>query len=153
MHPESLQKLFLAGRHDVHNVEQQISDALARLATGVSAQGLWRTLRRLLETTRHHGERLDRMLQEVGRARELTRTAWAAGTSVPSSYDLLTSREAEVLQLIAEGYANKQIAAELAISTKTVEKHRQHLMAKLDLHDTAGVTRYAIAAGVVAVGV
>jgi DNA-binding NarL/FixJ family response regulator len=52
--------------------------------------------------------------------------------------------------LIAEGYANKQIAAELEISIKTVEKHRQHLMAKLDLHDTAGVTRYAISAGVVA---
>jgi DNA-binding NarL/FixJ family response regulator len=51
--------------------------------------------------------------------------------------------------LIAEGYANKQIAAELAISIKTVEKHRQRMMAKLDLHDTAGVTRFAISAGVV----
>jgi len=61
----------------------------------------------------------------------------------------LTSREAEVLQLIAEGKANKQIARELRISVKTVEKHRQHLMRKLDLHDTAGLTRYAIAAGII----
>jgi DNA-binding NarL/FixJ family response regulator len=61
----------------------------------------------------------------------------------------LSSRELEVLQLIAEGQANKQIATELAISVKTVEKHRQRLMEKLNIHDTAGLTRYAIAAGVI----
>ena len=60
---------------------------------------------------------------------------------------LLTSREAEVLQLVAEGKANKQTAAELGISIKTVEKHRQSLMTKLDIHDVAGLTRYAIAVG------
>ena len=58
----------------------------------------------------------------------------------------LTSREVEVIELIAEGHANKQIAAELDISIKTVEKHRQRLMEKLRVHDTASVTRYAIAA-------
>ena len=61
----------------------------------------------------------------------------------------LSSREVEALQLIAEGKANKQIAAELGISIKTVEKHRQRLMQKLGIHDTAGLTRYAIAAGVI----
>jgi len=61
----------------------------------------------------------------------------------------LTSREAEVLQLVAEGAANKQVAAELGISIKTVEKHRQQLMDKLDIHDTAGLTRHAIATGVI----
>jgi len=61
----------------------------------------------------------------------------------------LTSRESEVLQLVAEGFANKQIAAHLGISVKTVEKHRQHLMDKLGIHETAGLTRYAIATGVV----
>jgi len=60
-----------------------------------------------------------------------------------------SSREVEVLQLIAEGKANKQVAADLGISIKTVEKHRQRLMSKLDLHDTAGLTRYAIAAGII----
>jgi len=54
-----------------------------------------------------------------------------------------------VLQLVAEGSANKQVAAELGISIKTVEKHRQHLMDKLDIHDTAGLTRYAISSGVI----
>jgi DNA-binding NarL/FixJ family response regulator len=61
----------------------------------------------------------------------------------------LTSRESEVLQLVAEGSANKQVAAALGISIKTVEKHRQHLMDKLNIHDTAGLTRYAISAGVI----
>jgi DNA-binding NarL/FixJ family response regulator len=61
----------------------------------------------------------------------------------------LTSRETEVLQLIAEGKANKETAEELHISVKTVEKHRQSLMDKLNIHDTAGLTRYAIAAGII----
>lgn len=61
----------------------------------------------------------------------------------------LTARESEVLQLVAEGSANKQIAAKLGISIKTVEKHREHLMTKLGIHDTAGLTRYAISAGVI----
>jgi DNA-binding NarL/FixJ family response regulator len=61
----------------------------------------------------------------------------------------LTSREVEVLQLIAEGKANKETAAELGIGMKTVEKHREHLMEKLDIHDTAGLTRYAIEAGII----
>ncbi len=61
----------------------------------------------------------------------------------------LTTREAEVLQLIAEGRANKQIAAELCISIKTVEKHRQQVMNKLGIHDVAGLTRHAIAKGII----
>jgi len=61
----------------------------------------------------------------------------------------LSSREVEVLQLIAEGEANKQIAESLSISIKTVEKHREHLMRKLDIHDTAGLTRYAIEVGII----
>lgn len=63
--------------------------------------------------------------------------------------DTLTEREIEVLQLIAEGNANKQTADKLGISIKTVEKHRQAVMNKLHIHDTAGLTRYAIAAGMV----
>lgn len=61
----------------------------------------------------------------------------------------LTSRELEVLQLIAEGKANKETASELGIGIKTVEKHREHLMQKLDIHDTAGLTRYAISTGII----
>ncbi len=61
----------------------------------------------------------------------------------------LSSREVEVLQLIAEGKPNKQVAAELGLSFKTVDKHRQHLMSKLNIHDVAGLTRYAIAEGII----
>jgi DNA-binding NarL/FixJ family response regulator len=71
-----------------------------------------------------------------------------AGTVKPSLAQL-TSRQLEVLQLIAEGKANKQMAAELGIVVKTVEKHRQQVMQKLDIHDTAGLTRYAISAGII----
>jgi len=63
--------------------------------------------------------------------------------------DRLTRREMELIQLIAEGQANKQIAAELGIGLKTVEKHRERLMAKLNIHETAGVTRYAIRKGII----
>lgn len=59
----------------------------------------------------------------------------------------LTSRETEVLQLVAEGQANKNIAVTLGISIKTVEKHRQQVMDKLNIHETAGLTRYAIVHG------
>jgi len=61
----------------------------------------------------------------------------------------LSSREIEVLQLIAEGKPNKQVAAELGVSFKTVDKHRQNLMSKLNIHDIAGLTRYAISEGII----
>src|ERR1039458_9648234 len=61
----------------------------------------------------------------------------------------LTSREMEVLQLIAEGKATEPIAAELGIGMKTVERHREHLMEKLNIHGTAGLTRHAISAGII----
>ncbi len=72
-----------------------------------------------------------------------------AGGRVRKKGARLSSREVEVLQLIAEGQANKQVAEELGISVKTVEKHRQRLMEKLNIHDTAGLTRYAIAGGII----
>lgn len=62
---------------------------------------------------------------------------------------VLTTREFEVLQLVAEGKTNKEIGAGLYISVKTVEKHRQRLMDKLGIHDVAGLTRYAVARGIV----
>jgi len=61
----------------------------------------------------------------------------------------LTSREQEVLKLVAEGLSNKQAATELGISIKTIEKHRQQVMNKLNIHETAGLTRYAISHRVV----
>jgi DNA-binding NarL/FixJ family response regulator len=72
-----------------------------------------------------------------GKKKSRSRTAW----------DVLTNREREILKLIAEGYKNKEIADDLCISSKTVEKHRANLMKKLDLHNTAELTAYAMEKG------
>ena len=77
------------------------------------------------------------------------RKARSQGEILNAGAGVLTSREMEVLQLVAEGKANKETADLLKISVKTVEKHRQKLMQKLNIHDTASLTRYAISAGVI----
>jgi DNA-binding NarL/FixJ family response regulator len=64
----------------------------------------------------------------------------------------LTNREREVLGQIAEGLTNNQIAKKIGISPKTVETHRTNLMRKLDIHDVASLTRYAIKSGLVVLG-
>src|SRR5204863_3893549 len=79
---------------------------------------------------------------------EQCRNAYNGNGTQPNA-NHLTTREAEVLQLVAEGYANKQIADVLSISIKTVEKHRQQLMDKLNIHEIAGLTRYAISIGMI----
>jgi len=66
-----------------------------------------------------------------------------------TSWETLTSREREILKLIAEGYKNKEIAEELCISVKTVEKHRSNLMEKLNLHNVQALTAFAIEKGLV----
>jgi DNA-binding NarL/FixJ family response regulator len=67
----------------------------------------------------------------------------------PRPFDLLTPREREVLQLIAEGYTNTAIAQMMNVSVKTVEKHRANLMSKLNVHDVAGLIRTAIKRGLI----
>jgi len=67
-----------------------------------------------------------------------------AGQFVLKDPARLTARETQVLKLIADGFPNKGIAAELAISIKTVEKHRQQVMNKLNLHEVASLTRHAV---------
>ncbi len=64
--------------------------------------------------------------------------------------DRLTPRQREILHLIARGYATREIAAQLHVSVKTVESHRAQLMQRLNIHDVAGLTRYAIRTGLVA---
>lgn len=66
-----------------------------------------------------------------------------------SDWETITQREREVLKLLAEGYMNKEIGGLLNISTKTVEKHRANIMSKLDLHNAAALTAYAIEQGLV----
>ena len=77
------------------------------------------------------------------RLRDRGRATFAAAPPAKKRGEL-TEREAQVLQLIADGFSNKGIAAELGISVKTVEKQRQSVMNKLNIHESAGLTRFAI---------
>jgi len=83
------------------------------------------------------------------RLREQTARLPSTGEPEKTPEVELTPREAEVLQLIAEGFANKQIAGELGLSVKTVEKHRQQVMHKLRIHDIAGLVRHAVEKGII----
>jgi two-component system response regulator NreC len=75
--------------------------------------------------------------------------AFLAGSTTPA--DPLTPREREVLQLVAEGRSTKEVAGILGVSVKTAETHRTRLMAKLDIHHTAGLVHYAIRRGLIRV--
>ncbi len=66
-----------------------------------------------------------------------------------SAFSILSGREIEVLQLIAEGRSTKEIAADLNVSVKTIETHRKQIMDKLDIHSIAELTRYAIREGII----
>lgn len=111
----------------------------------------------LIKQTSSH--ELSRAIREVQKGRTFFSPAVAGrfrdakpaaeGGRVRKGVPRLSPREREVLQRIAEGSLNKQVAPELGISIKTVEKHRQSLMKKLNVHDVAGLTRYAIGAGII----
>jgi DNA-binding NarL/FixJ family response regulator len=79
-------------------------------------------------------DRLETVVADLGGDREATSEPWAR----------LTTREREVLQLLAEGKSNKEVALFLRISPKTVETHRARIMSKLDVHSVGGLVRYAI---------
>ncbi len=70
-------------------------------------------------------------------------------TETPSGLESLTRRQREILQLIAEGCATREIAERLSLSIKTVETHRSQLMERLNIHDVAGLTRFAIRVGLI----
>ncbi len=78
--------------------------------------------------------------------------SWKKTCSANSSVKSLTNRETEVLQLLAEGKTTKEIAAQLYVSTKTIDTHRRQIMAKLDLHSLADLTKYAIKTGLTSLG-
>jgi DNA-binding NarL/FixJ family response regulator len=109
----------------------------------------WESFRRVIEQAANPrtGARPGRTLRANPRTR---RSARQAGWPTPAGK--LTFREGQVLQGIANGLSNKQIAGNLELSIKTVEKHRQQMMDKLDIHGIAGLTRYAIRRGMLDAG-
>ena len=136
--------LILSAHSDGAYVEQVMAlGAAGYLLKQTSAQVLSQAVREVHKGKTFFGPAVARSLHDqYGQSPDHGRLITKMGAR-------LSSRETEVLQLVAEGMANKQVAAELGISVKTVEKHRQRVMEKLDIHDTAGLTRYAIAAGII----
>ena len=132
-----------ASSDDAYVARLIAAGAMGFLEKQSSGQILLRAIREVAAGKTSFGPVITKRLLQIGRkARE-------QGISSGNLQQALTSREEEVLQLVAEGAPNKQIAVELGISIKTVDKHRQQLMNKLDIHDIAGLTRYAISSGVI----
>jgi DNA-binding NarL/FixJ family response regulator len=138
--------LMLSGHGESSYVRAAIkSGAVGYLTKETSAHNLCRAIREVQQGRRFFSPCLPEHHDPVNPA-----PAGHAGMSKKSA-DELTPRETEVLQLVAEGNANKQTAAKLGIGIKTVEKHRGHLMEKLQIHNTAGLTCYAVGIGIIKV--
>jgi len=136
--------VMLSAHSDDEYVERSISfGAVGFLEKQTSAEILTKAIQMVANGKMFLSPAIVRRMEESkGRTRGRDGLISSAAAS-------LTSRETEVLQLVAEGQANKQVAATLGISIKTVEKHRQKVMDKLNIHETAGLTRYAIAQGII----
>jgi DNA-binding NarL/FixJ family response regulator len=115
--------------------------ALGYLMKGSASQELERALSAVMTGARY----LDSHISAEALQRHLNHTT-AEGFK-----DVLTARQREILQLIAESLATKEIAFRLGVSTKTVETHRRELMQRLNIHDVPGLVRYAIRMGIASV--
>ena len=134
--------VVLSTYDDDEHVQQAIAaGAAAYLIKQTAAAELAKAIREVKKGNAYFSPAIAQRLRE--------RTCLPPSQSNTAPNVELTLREAEVLQLIAEGFANKQIAAELGLSVKTIEKHRQQVMNKLDIHDTAGLVRHAAAKGII----
>ncbi|HWX21451.1 MAG TPA: response regulator transcription factor [Candidatus Binatia bacterium] len=135
--------VVLSTYDDDEHVQQAIAaGAAAYLIKQTAAADLVKAIREVKKGNAYFSPAIASRLRE--------QTCRAPAESEPAQPKVeLTLREAEVLQLIAEGFANKQIAAELNLSVKTVEKHRQQVMNKLNIHDTASLVRHAAAKGII----
>jgi two-component system response regulator NreC len=128
----------------MHNNEQFVARALANGATGyllkeAAAEQLDEAIRRVAAGEIFLGPGIGRgVLDRLGRDRG-------------DLYDLLSTREKQVLQLIAEGETNRRIGEILGLATKTIDTHRTRLMQKLDIHNRTALVKYAIARGIISV--
>ncbi|MGD2271906.1 MAG: response regulator transcription factor [Desulfobacterales bacterium] len=131
----------------IHQSEQYVLETFEAGAAGYCLKDAGRKeLRMAIETVLAGNTYLSPGISEIvmegyieGRKKLKNKTTW----------DTITQREREVLKLLGEGYKNKEISDLLHISVKTVEKHRANIMSKLDLHNAAALTAYAIKKGLV----
>jgi DNA-binding NarL/FixJ family response regulator len=154
----------LNGTEVLRRFKKELPDARVLIFSGYQTSGL---VRELLQAGAHGFVEKSAPLSELRKGIEivssggsyfgpevvlLLREAMSDPKSGDSGLNVLTRREREILQLIAESNSTREIAAKLAISVKTAENHRTNLMRKLDLHDVASLTRYAINNGLVLIG-
>ncbi|HKB56985.1 MAG TPA: response regulator transcription factor [Lacunisphaera sp.] len=140
----STRVIILSSYSDDEYVEQLTeAGAIGYLLKQTAATDLIKAIREAKQGNAYFSPSISRRMLDI------YRQAFVSGQPARKLGDSLTSRESEVLQLIAEGKTNKQIAAELFISIKTVEKHRQQVMNRLNIHDIAGLTRYAMSKGII----
>jgi DNA-binding NarL/FixJ family response regulator len=111
-------------------------------------QTAWRDLAAAIRSVAHGGLVLD---PEVARSAIAEPTVAMPPGSPAEAYEALTSREKQVLRLVAEGRSNKDVADALDISVKTAMTHREHLMQKLGVHNRTEIYRFALRAGVIQV--
>jgi DNA-binding NarL/FixJ family response regulator len=124
----------------VHAEEQYVLEALRAGVSGYvlktqAADDLVQAIREVMRGSIYLSPGVSRTVVEAFRSK----------TDLPP--DPLSPREREVLQLVAEGKTTKEVAAILGVSVKTAESHRMRIMSKLDIHETAGLVRYAIRRG------
>ena len=134
--------IILSSYSDDQHVQQAVeAGAAGYLMKETAARDLLRAIREICKGNAFFSPPIARRFMKQWRNRDPEFKTAAAPA--------LTTRQTEVVQLIAEGYSTKQIAGLLSLSIKTVEKHRQALMNKLDIHEIASLTRYAVSSGVV----
>jgi len=142
-HPETKVLILSAHGEDAYAEEAAAFGAVGFLIKQSSAHTLAQAIREVQKGNKFFRTSTSKRIEKL-RLGVVDR-----GGDLRKKRNLLSSREVEVLQLIAEGKPSKQMATELGVSFKTVDKHRQHLMGKLNIHDVASLTRYAIDEGII----
>lgn len=140
----STRVLMFSGYNDDQHVLQALEAGAAGYITkGANRDDLLQAVRQVHEGGAYFSVPISKRLVKLWEDKFLN------GQSGNVTVNPLTSRQTEIVQLVAEGYGTKQIAGLLSISATTVWKHRQSAMDKLGIHDVASLTRYAVSRGVV----
>jgi DNA-binding NarL/FixJ family response regulator len=128
----------------IHSKRRFVADMLSAGATGyILKECLFDELVQAIKAVAAGGRYLSSRITDVVVSDYVKRLSAAAD----SPFEALTTREREVLQLVAEGKSTKQIALELHVSTKTIEANRRQIMEKLNIHSVAELTKYAVREG------
>jgi DNA-binding NarL/FixJ family response regulator len=141
-------KIVILSVHEDEEYTHQIlqAGAMAYLLKTAGKKEIVAAIRSVLAGEKFFSPGISRLITEGFVKRGDVQKRGAAGESEPG---VLTEREIQVLQYVAQGYTNRQIADILFLSFRTINTHRSNLMQKLDIHDTAGLVRYAITRGLV----